>query len=258
MIDVIQTHRAIKIAGKQFPEGTVFTKFSTTQISVCEFPNSSTTFSYFLDLEKYPANDQGKKPTANDFMKEVSRLNQTEPKPELTKLKHIFCPYNIDLVVYDVHNKRVSELCGRLTKEKFYEIVKRIDDDTEFDGLKQFKCAACALGVLATENDDLVVADNHTVDINNAMTAQQMKAQQMAAQQSPPKQTPIAPFQKNSGTSIPLTISNNRTAVNTGPSKNSPTGLPSIGIQQAEDLLSGSDRKHSYLWGSFFNKEYKK
>lgn len=91
---------------------------------------------------------------------------QVPENPDIIKelIKKVFCPYNYNLVVYDVHNQRVAELCGRLNKDKFYELMRRCDENTVFDGLANFKCAACELGAISRSGDlDDNIAPLHIV-----------------------------------------------------------------------------------------------
>lgn len=84
-------------------------------------------------------------------------IEKMDDKP---RIKKVYCPYNADLIVYDIHNQRVEELCGFLTPEKFYALISRITDETKFDGFDNFKCAACELGAIkdGPENDNDFVA----------------------------------------------------------------------------------------------------
>jgi hypothetical protein len=65
---------------------------------------------------------------------------------EASVIKSVYCNYRGYLIVYDVHGKKVHELSGEITLEKYEEIEKRSDKDiTEFDGLEDYRCFACEL-----------------------------------------------------------------------------------------------------------------
>lgn len=64
---------------------------------------------------------------------------QTQPEPEEPQsksvLKSVYCNYRGHLIVYDVHGKKVQELSGEMTYEKYKEIENRSQDGvTEFEG----------------------------------------------------------------------------------------------------------------------------
>ena len=63
------------------------------------------------------------------------------PKEEEPKsvLKSVYCNYRGHLIVYDVHGKKVHELSGDMTIDKYDEIEKRIKKDvTEFEGMEDY------------------------------------------------------------------------------------------------------------------------
>jgi hypothetical protein len=61
-------------------------------------------------------------------------------------LKSVWCSYRGSLIVYSVDGKKVHELCGELTYEKYTEIERRsMKGITEFDGLEDYRCIACEL-----------------------------------------------------------------------------------------------------------------
>ena len=65
---------------------------------------------------------------------------------EKSVLKSVYCNYRGFLIVYDVHGKKVHELSGEITLEKYEEIEKRTQDGiTEFEGLDDYRCIACEL-----------------------------------------------------------------------------------------------------------------
>ena len=56
----------------------------------------------------------------------------------LPKLKSVYCNYRGRVTIYDVYGQKVHELSGILTYEKHLEIEKRIDNNTEFDGIYDY------------------------------------------------------------------------------------------------------------------------
>lgn len=54
-------------------------------------------------------------------------------------IKSVYCNYRGYLIVYDIHGKKVHELSGELTLEKYEEIEKRRADIPEFDGLDHYR-----------------------------------------------------------------------------------------------------------------------
>lgn len=57
----------------------------------------------------------------------------------LPKLKSVYCNYRGRVTIYDVYGQKVHELSGVLTYEKYLEIEKRIDTNTEFDGIYDYR-----------------------------------------------------------------------------------------------------------------------
>lgn len=70
-------------------------------------------------------------------------------------LKYVYCPFNGDMTVYDVHNNRIDELCGTITRDKYEKIISRCNTETEFDGLKNLKCKVCEFGAVLDKLDAL-------------------------------------------------------------------------------------------------------
>jgi hypothetical protein len=60
-------------------------------------------------------------------------------------IKYVFCSYYGNLIVRDIYGKKIPELSGQITKEKYEEIERRYSDITEFDGLNKYRCFACEL-----------------------------------------------------------------------------------------------------------------
>lgn len=64
----------------------------------------------------------------------------------MTILKSVYCNYYGWLIVYDVYGKKVEELSGKITLNKYNEIEKRQSKDiTIFEGLDNYRCFACTL-----------------------------------------------------------------------------------------------------------------
>ena len=65
---------------------------------------------------------------------------------EPSLIKSVFCGYDGRLIVYDIHGKKVHELSGMITYDKYVEIEKRSNPDiTEITGLEEYRCIACEL-----------------------------------------------------------------------------------------------------------------
>ena len=65
---------------------------------------------------------------------------------EPSLIKSVFCGYEGRLIVYDIHGKKVHELSGMITYDKYVEIEKRSNPDiTEITGLEEYRCIACEL-----------------------------------------------------------------------------------------------------------------
>lgn len=61
-------------------------------------------------------------------------------------LKSVFCSYRGRLTVYDISGKKVEELSGMLTLDKYNKIEELSDPDTtEFDGYEDYKRIAAEL-----------------------------------------------------------------------------------------------------------------
>lgn len=68
-------------------------------------------------------------------------------------LKWIYCSYNGNLTVFDIKGKRVPELCGQITLEKYEEIERRTDNRfTIYDGLEHYRCFSCGLKKIIKDN----------------------------------------------------------------------------------------------------------
>lgn len=65
---------------------------------------------------------------------------------EPSVLKYVYCSYRGYLIVYDVYAKKVRELSGLMSYEKYMEIEKRsLPEITVFEGLNFYRCLACEL-----------------------------------------------------------------------------------------------------------------
>ncbi len=53
----------------------------------------------------------------------------------LHKLKRIFCPYNMDMIVHNIYGKRESVLCGPITEDTFWNIMMCCYEETEIEGI---------------------------------------------------------------------------------------------------------------------------
>lgn len=85
-------------------------------------------------------------PPFNDDGDEGPEPAEEQVMPPKSILKSVFCSYRGSLIVYDVHGKKVPELCGDLTYEKYSEIENRSQQGiTEFEGLDDYRCIACEL-----------------------------------------------------------------------------------------------------------------
>ncbi len=63
--------------------------------------------------------------------------DNSEIKPSI--LKSVYCNYRGRVTVYVEHGQKVDELSGMLTYEKHLDIEKRSDENTEFDGIHDYK-----------------------------------------------------------------------------------------------------------------------
>lgn len=106
---------------------------------------------------------------------DIEEKQVQEPEPisekDITPIKKVYCPYNGDLIVYDISNCRVDELCGQLTSEKFYDLIRRINDDTKFDGFEYFKCAVCELKVNGIKDGPEMENDFDALDMMKEVVA---------------------------------------------------------------------------------------
>jgi hypothetical protein len=65
---------------------------------------------------------------------------------EKSVISWVYCTNRGYLIVQDVAGKRVDELCGQITYEKYEEIEKRsMDSVTIFTGLEFLRCVVCEL-----------------------------------------------------------------------------------------------------------------
>jgi hypothetical protein len=74
------------------------------------------------------------------------------------KVKYVFCSYRGILIVQDVQGNKIDHLCGKMTLEKYEEIERLSNDNTEFDGLGNYE-------QYASEVKNNVEADKD--DVNN-------------------------------------------------------------------------------------------
>lgn len=54
-------------------------------------------------------------------------------------IKYVFCSYRGILIVHDIHGIKIDRLSGEMTLEKYKEIEKLSNHNTEFDGLENYK-----------------------------------------------------------------------------------------------------------------------
>lgn len=65
---------------------------------------------------------------------------------EKSVVSWVFCTNRGYLIVQDVTGKRINELCGQITYEKYEEIDKRsMEGITIFEGLEFLRCVVCEL-----------------------------------------------------------------------------------------------------------------
>ena len=69
-------------------------------------------------------------------------------------IKYVFCSYRGILIVHDIHGKKIDRLCGEMTLEKYKEIERLSDHNTEFDGLENYKRFASEQEEQEEENED--------------------------------------------------------------------------------------------------------
>ncbi len=136
---------AMQLGGDQYAKGLPSPALKTTHpnMSGMAFPPIS---GYTEEEEEtLPQND-------HEIINDIQDVFPLKPGP---KLKNVFCPYNCDIVIYDVYNKRVNELCGPLTQYNYYNIMLRSDDNTEFIGLEILEAKAKQLGATESELEQL-------------------------------------------------------------------------------------------------------
>lgn len=78
----------------------------------------------------------------------------------LPKLKSVYCNYRGRVTIYDVYGQKVHELSGVLTYEKYLEIEKRIDNNTEFDGIYDYRRIVKELEVAYNFKNAVVIMTN--------------------------------------------------------------------------------------------------
>lgn len=72
-------------------------------------------------------------PTTHSSGKVMQQQAVPAGKP---KIKHIYCPANGEIIVYDVTDEKVTDLCGKLDHEKYSALIIRCTTETSFDGVK--------------------------------------------------------------------------------------------------------------------------